>query len=285
MPVELKKKASSATNSTKRQSRSNSSQKKSKKKPLDNSNGNGSDLLPESIRYLGGKHRTDHQRSKYQQQFKELTTVICASHTARRALAPLQASDINATAKLNTGAATAGPSFTSKDFVANAFPILSVGYLTRAMGLNVSDKQVTSIVELIEEDGMSTGFVDKRKLEQVIVDALLTRTIGGSTLREFAVAAAASGEEANAGKISLERLEKFTPSLCMRDNEASILRAFEALDLEQKGYLVLLDLHTPLTTVGERFSNEEIEEMWRAMQDPETSRLYYRDFVDVLARE
>ncbi|KPA76739.1 hypothetical protein ABB37_07569 [Leptomonas pyrrhocoris] len=285
MPVELKLKNSSSTKSAKRRSKRDSSRNKDTKKSVDNDGQCGSDTLPEPIRYLGGKQRTDFQRSKHHKHFEELTTVICASSHPLRALAATEASAANTAGRRGANPASVGPSPSSPAFSAYAFPILSVGYLARAMGLNVSNEQVASIVELIEEGGVSTGFVDKRKLEHVLVDALLTGTIGGSTLREFAVAAAASSEEANVGKLSLERLERFAPSLCARDSDATLLRAFEALDMGRKGYLELLDLQATLAAGGERFSSEEVDEMWMAMRDPETDRIYYRDFADVLARE
>ncbi|KAL7700132.1 hypothetical protein N2W54_004922 [Lotmaria passim] len=276
MPVELKKKRLSSK-SAKRKSSADDVQETSTTKKTRDTNADSDDALPEAIRYLGNKYRTSHQRAKFHQQFEELTTVIGASNPSLRALAAAEASATGS-------AASAGPS-SSTAFFANAFPTLLVGYLARAMGLNASDEQIASIIELVEEDGPSTGFVDKRKLEPVLMEAVVTGTIGGPTLREFAVAAPASAEEAASGKLSFERLEHFTPSLCARDDEATLFRAFEALDVQRKGYLEEDDLRVPMTTEGDRFSAEEANEMWMAMRDPESNRLYYRDFADVLARE
>jgi Ca2+-binding EF-hand superfamily protein len=286
MPVELKRKKSS--NSAKRKSTFASAQDKPTSKALLDNTGKGdADALLEPIRYLGGKHRTSRQRAKYHQLFEELTTVMEASNPSLRSFGNVEAYSTTAVAGISTAAAATATSSSSSPLIVpieNAFPTLSVGYLARAMGLNVSNAQIASIIELIEEDGPSTGFVDKRKLESVLVDALLTGTIGGPTLRDSAAAAAASNGEDNAGKLSLERLERFTPSVCFHDDEATLFRAFQALDVEQKGYLEQSDL-TPMMTKGEKFSTEEADEMWMAMRDPETDRIYYSDFADVLARE
>lgn len=286
MPAELKTKRSSSSKAAKRESESGAARKRSTKGHADRGNDSGVEL-PEPLLYLGGKHRSVRKRAEYQEKFDELATVIAASDPSLRALATAEASNRKTSLRLSSKSAPAEVSSSSSSAVPsdNAFPILSVGYLARAMGLNVSSQQVATIIEIIEEDGPSTGFVDRRKLRSVVVDALMTGTIGGSTLREFAVTASASTKETNTGKLNVERLEQITPSLCVRDDEATLYRAFEVLDVDQKGYLELEDLRSAMMTEGEPFSSAEVDEMWMSMQDPETNRVYYRDFADVLARE
>lgn len=285
MPAELKSKKGSVSKATKRSSNADDTRKRHSKDAAGYQD-NGDTALPEPLQYLGGKHRGAAQRSKYHEQFEELSAVIASTNASLRALATAEASARDSVTRLSSSATAAGSSSSSSTVAtANAFPILSVGYLARAMGLNVSNEQVASIIDLIEEDGPSTGFVDKRKLEPVLVDALMTGTIGGPTLRAFAVAATESAGESAAGKLSVERLEELKPSLCVRDTEETLFRAFAALDVDQKGYLELEDLRNSMMSEGEPFSSAEVDEMWAAMQDPETNRVYYRDFADVLARE
>ncbi len=44
-----------------------------------------------------------------------------------------------------------------------------------------------------------------------------------------------------------------------RNTEDEILRAFQALDVDKKGYLEAHELQTLMTTYGEKFSNEEVQ--------------------------
>lgn len=286
MPAELKAKRSSSSKPAKRDSESGHSRKKSTKGQTGKSSGGGAEL-PEALLYLGGKHRGARRCAQYCEKFDELTTVIAASNPALRALATAEASAKKSSSRLSSSAVPGGVSSSSSTALPsdNAFPILSVGYLARAMGLNVSNEQVATLIELVEEEGPSSGFVDKRKLQFVVVDTLMTGTLGGPTLRNFAVLATASADKGNEGKIAVERLEQVTPSLCVRDDEATLYRAFETLDVDQRGYLEFEDLRSTMMTEGEPFSSAELQEMWMSMHDSETNRIYYRDFADVLARE
>eukprot|EP00796_Vickermania_ingenoplastis_P004522 gene4522-3309_t len=73
------------------------------------------------------------------------------------------------------------------DFIINEvddFPTLQVGYLARAVGLNVSNSQVLDIVSIVENDDPSGGYVLQDRLKLVLVDALMTGMIGGPKLFE-----------------------------------------------------------------------------------------------------
>ncbi|KAG5493488.1 hypothetical protein JIQ42_01856 [Leishmania sp. Namibia] len=231
-------------------------------------------VLPESIKCLVGKQHSANRRSKWQKQFEELAQLICAMSSC----ALPESAD--------AGAALASPALNLP--TEYLFPTLEVGYLARALGLNVSKKQVASIVELVEDDAPSTGFVDRRKLGLVLVDAIMTGTLGGPTLLQFS----AKGRTAKASVsgdgpvfLSAESLERFAPSVCVREEEATLLRAFEALDTERKGYLEEAPLRSAMMDGEEGLSAEEVDDMWIAMRDPETNRAYYRDFAEILASE
>ena len=88
-----------------------------------------------------------------------------------------------------------------------------------------------------------------------------------------------------------------------RNSEDEILLAFQALDVDKKGYLEAHELQTLMTTYGEKFSNEEVnfrqlllsfscnyfpsqvKEMMAAAVDVELGRVYYEDYAEILAAE
>merc|ERR1712087_107678 len=81
-------------------------------------------------------------------------------------------------------------------------------------------------------------------------------------------------EEEPTGFIRFERFERMMSRILMenqypRDSEGKLLRAFRTLDTENKGYVEAEKLRTLLTTHGERFSQEEIDEFLSFAVDPE----------------
>ncbi|CBZ29863.1 conserved hypothetical protein [Leishmania mexicana MHOM/GT/2001/U1103] len=237
--------------------------------------------LPEPIAYLGGKQRSANRRAKCHKQFEELAQVICAMNSST-----LLGTEVAGSSTRSASVASPSPSLSLP--TEQLFPTLQVGYLARALGLNVSNQQAASIVELVEDDGPSTGFVNRRKLGHVLVDAIMTGTLGGPTLHAFAaenLAAITSASDDGPVRLSAERLANFVPSVCVREEEVTLLRAFEALDKDQKGYLEMVELRAAMMEGDECFSSEEVDDMWMAMLDPETNRAYYRDFAEILARE
>ncbi|TPP53799.1 hypothetical protein CGC20_11080 [Leishmania donovani] len=237
--------------------------------------------LPDPIAYLGGKQRSANRRAKCHKQFEEIARAICAMNSSTLPVTEAAGSSSRC-------ASVASPSPSSNLTTEQLFPTLQVGYLARALGLNVSNQQAASIVELVEDDGPSTGFVDRRKLGHVLVDAMMTGTLGGPTLHAFAAenfAATTPASDDGPVRLSAERLVNFVPSVCVREEEVTLLRAFEALDKEQKGYLEEVELRAAMMEGDECFSSEEVDNMWMAMLDPETNRAHYRDFAEILARD
>jgi len=127
-----------------------------------------------------------------------------------------------------------------------------VGTIIRAMNLNPSEALVTSIIESIEEPE-STGYVSLSKLRNVLMEIKMTGQYMGTVL--------------------------------MRDSEETIIKAFQMLDREKKGYIEEKDLREVMTTMGEKFSAEEMLEMINAAQDPDSGHIYYEDFAPILATE
>ncbi|KAG5469337.1 hypothetical protein LSCM1_02552 [Leishmania martiniquensis] len=233
---------------------------------------------PESIAYLFGKQRSANRRAKCQKQFEELAQLIGVMSAG---VPPENTADAGGADVVSLPPASNLP--TEK-----LFPTLEVGYLARVLGLNVSKEQVASIVELVEDDIPSAGFVNRQKLGLVLVDAMMTGTLGGPTLLPFSTESRASTAPISDDDpvfLSAERLKSFAPSVCVREEKATLLRAFEAIDTEKKGYLEEVQLRSAMKDGEEGLSPEEVDDMWLAMCDPETNRAYYRDFVEILASE
>lgn len=130
--------------------------------------------------------------------------------------------------------------------------VRDVGTIVRGMGLNPSEAMVLQIIEDVEGQE-SVGTVPLSKLKEVIIDILMTNEYKGI--------------------------------LMVRDDEDTILQAFKALDLDGKGYIESEHLKQAMTSMGEKFSEEEIVEMISAAADPETGHIYYNEFAAFMAQE
>lgn len=130
--------------------------------------------------------------------------------------------------------------------------VREVGTILRAMNLNPSEAMVTQVVESIEE-AESTGYVKMTKLRGVVMEILMSH--------------------------------EYKNTILVRDDEDTIVKAFEMLDRDKKGYVDAEYLKEVMTTMGEKFNNEEILEMINAASDPETGHIYYEDYAALLATE
>lgn len=70
----------------------------------------------------------------------------------------------------------------------------------------------------------------------------------------------------------------------VQGDEESLFRAFQALDTEKKGYLLPEELRKYMTTMGEVFTKEEVDEMLAACTDPTENKIYYDDYAQILAK-
>lgn len=135
---------------------------------------------------------------------------------------------------------------------AGVIDVREVGTVLRAMGINPTEAEVLQVVEAIEEES-TVGFVRSDKLCETVVNMIMMCEFKGKVLA--------------------------------RDSESTILKAFEVLDREGKGFIPCEYLKELLTTMGERFSGEEMLEMVNAAADPETGNIYYEEFASILATE
>jgi len=69
-----------------------------------------------------------------------------------------------------------------------------------------------------------------------------------------------------------------------RNTEDEILAAFQALDTENKGYLEPDELERLMTSMGEKFSADEVKEMMSAALDTD-GKVHYEDFAELLAED
>eukprot|EP01059_Diplonema_ambulator_P035549 TRINITY_DN8395_c0_g2_i1.p1 TRINITY_DN8395_c0_g2~~TRINITY_DN8395_c0_g2_i1.p1 ORF type:complete len:190 (+),score=47.40 TRINITY_DN8395_c0_g2_i1:40-609(+) len=142
--------------------------------------------------------------------------------------------------------------------------VREVGTMVRALGLNPREKQLDDMVKEIETN-QTTGFV---KLQRDPVPA------GGK-----------SDEPRRFLELMMDILltHEYQGELMVRDTEETILKAFETLDPEGKGYIDSEYLKELMITRGERFTNEEVLEMLNAAADPETGYIKYDDYAPILA--
>eukprot|EP00754_Rhynchopus_humris_P047389 Rhum_TRINITY_DN6977_c0_g1::Rhum_TRINITY_DN6977_c0_g1_i1::g.21397::m.21397 len=142
--------------------------------------------------------------------------------------------------------------------------VREVGTMVRALGLNPSEAQLEVMVKEMESD-QSTGYVKYKR------DPVRAGEKGAEPRRFF--------------EVMLDTLltHEYNGELMVRDSEETILRAFEALDTEQRGHIDSEQLKELMTTRGERFTSEEILEMLNAAADPETGYVKYEDYTPILA--
>ncbi|KAG2171920.1 hypothetical protein INT43_001396 [Umbelopsis isabellina] len=66
------------------------------------------------------------------------------------------------------------------------------------------------------------------------------------------------------------------------DPESEILQAFAAFDDDGKGYINAEDLREFMTTMGDRFTDEEVDVMFKGSPVDDHGNFNYREFVRVL---
>eukprot|EP00656_Telonema_subtile_P022790 TRINITY_DN2401_c0_g1_i2.p2 TRINITY_DN2401_c0_g1~~TRINITY_DN2401_c0_g1_i2.p2 ORF type:complete len:129 (+),score=43.08 TRINITY_DN2401_c0_g1_i2:102-488(+) len=115
----------------------------------------------------------------------------------------------------------------------------------RSLGVNPTEKELHGMLAQMEEDE-PTGFVKYDKFEPVVLRCITDNEI---------------------------------PT----DSEEDMIRAFKALDTEEKGYLTADELRDHLTKNEEHFSNDEITEMLAFAVDPETGNCVYTEYAEKCA--
>ncbi|XP_074608086.1 dynein regulatory complex protein 8-like [Acropora palmata] len=125
--------------------------------------------------------------------------------------------------------------------------VREVGTIVRSLKCCPTEGELHDILAEVEEEE-PTGYIRFEKFEPVML------------------------------KILLERRYKAAP-------EDQIMKAFEVLDQENKGYLTTEELTKFMSEEGEPFTQEEMEEMLSAAVDPDKGIVFYKDFVAMMVVE
>ncbi|XP_066599540.1 dynein regulatory complex protein 8-like isoform X2 [Prorops nasuta] len=61
-----------------------------------------------------------------------------------------------------------------------------------------------------------------------------------------------------------------------------LLKAFQLLDPENKGYILREDLEKIMTETGEPLTQEEVADMMTVACEPKSDKIYYEDYINLL---
>ncbi|CAG5126045.1 unnamed protein product [Candidula unifasciata] len=97
-------------------------------------------------------------------------------------------------------------------------------------------------------------------------------------------------EEESTGYV---RFDKFLPMMTKvlverrykAATEDELVKAFQVLDIDGKGFLTAEELTKYMTEEGEPFTQEELEEMLSAAVDPDKKTILFKDYSSVMAVE
>ena len=81
------------------------------------------------------------------------------------------------------------------------------------------------------------------------------------------------------GEISLQDLVNLLSSYLLTSEEDDVIRAFKVFDKEDTGELSCAEFRHILTNLGDRFSDEEVNEIFREANLTDESTLNYEEFV------
>ncbi|KAG8469626.1 hypothetical protein KFE25_006081 [Diacronema lutheri] len=122
--------------------------------------------------------------------------------------------------------------------------VREVGTIVRALGACPSELELRDMITEVEEEE-PTGFIRFEKFERMMTRVLMEN--------QFA-----------------------------RDPEEKLLAAFRAIDTEGKGHIEAEKLRELLTSKGEKFTVEEIDDMLSFAADTETGLVHYEDYITLL---
>ncbi|KAI8929791.1 hypothetical protein BC831DRAFT_442078 [Entophlyctis helioformis] len=128
----------------------------------------------------------------------------------------------------------------------NTVDVREVGTIIRSLNIYPSEEQLHGWIKEMEEDE-PTGYVTFARFSKTVMALILS-------------------------------------NLHTRDDDEKLFRAFQALDTEKRGFLLPDELRQVMTTQGEAFTHEEIEEMITACTDPAENKVYYEDYVAILGQ-
>eukprot|EP00898_Chlorokybus_atmophyticus_P007243 jgi/Chlat1/751/Chrsp104S01229 len=121
--------------------------------------------------------------------------------------------------------------------------------IVRSLGLNPTQDQLRDILHEVRGEDNTTGVVAYDRFEKCML------------------------------RVLLEQMKDYT-----RDTEATLLRAFQGLDPEGRGYIDGETFKSLMVTLGDTFRPEEVTDMMQVAVDEETGKVWYEDYVEMLAR-
>ena len=145
------------------------------------------------------------------------------------------------------------------------------------------EKRITEAFEIFDHENNKT--VDVREIGTIV------RSLGCCPSEgELHDMLAEIEEEEPTGYIRFEKFLPMMTRILMERRykpapEDQLLKAFEVLDSEHKGFLSQEELSKFMVEEGEPFTQEEMDEFLSAAVDPDRGVVLYKDYVAVMAVE
>ncbi|KAM3625330.1 uncharacterized protein V6R79_010475 [Siganus canaliculatus] len=130
------------------------------------------------------------------------------------------------------------------DNISNVVPVSEIGTIICSLGCFPTEADIRDVIAEVKDDD-DQEFIHLDKFLPVMTKILLD--------------------------------DKFPPI-----PEDRLLRAFEVLDKDKKGFLQVEELTALMTQGDEPFTEEEMDEMFKAHADPEKKVIYYKDVINQL---
>jgi len=154
--------------------------------------------------------------------------------------------------------------------------------------LNVSNQESSvgapSPSQIIAEWTKEFNRVDKKKCGRISVEdarKIMEKFINYDEISddESQVLEDEVGSVTKNGEISLQDLVNILSSHLLTSEEDDVIRAFKVFDKENTGELSCAEFRHILTNLGDRFNDDEVNEIFREANLTDESTLNYEEFV------
>ncbi len=163
--------------------------------------------------------------------------------------------------------------------------VREIGTIVRHLGICPTEIELRDMITEIEEEE-PTGFIRFERFERMMTRILLEnqypRDSEDKLLRAFRVRDALNpigGQPEGAPRLLPRPNSQRTSSLYLTPRAILSPPPPQTLDPENKGYVEAEKVRTLLTTHGERFSAEEIDDFLNFAVDADSGLLHYEDYV------
>ncbi|XP_043282086.1 dynein regulatory complex protein 8-like isoform X2 [Venturia canescens] len=162
---------------------------------------------------------------------------------------------------------------------------LSAAQLVKVSGSveqTLLEKRITDAFDVF--DNARSHEVDVRELGTIIRS--LGCVISEAELQEIQVQV----EDVENNCVTQERFVAYMSKAIMEQKykpaePEDLLQAFQLLDPENRGYVTRADLEKAMMEIGEPFTEEEIEEMMSVACDPQSGKINYEHYINLLIVE